>query len=145
MCLGKCTFYSSSLLFHRFSLSHDMIKPTMWVCAQRRLRSAWASAQSDQSSLTAWRKHGSLATHWAHSEDSDQTGQMPRLIWVFTLRTLILLVLSCCGSFMKVGLVFVDSTYIDHLYKSLTWQRQTPESMRVKLRTIMASSGEIQR
>ena len=27
---------------------------------------------------------GSLATHWAHSEDSDQTGQMHRLIWVFT-------------------------------------------------------------
>ena len=26
-----------------------MIKPTMWLCAQRRLRSAWASAQSDQS------------------------------------------------------------------------------------------------
>ena len=26
-----------------------MSKPTKWVCAQRRLRSAWASAQSDQS------------------------------------------------------------------------------------------------
>ena len=26
-----------------------MTKPTMWLCAQRRLRSAWASAQSDQS------------------------------------------------------------------------------------------------
>ena len=32
-------------------------------------RSAWASAQSDQSSLSAWRKLGSLATHWVHSED----------------------------------------------------------------------------
>ena len=31
---------------------------------------------------SAWRKLGSLATHWAHSEDSDQTGWMPRLIWV---------------------------------------------------------------
>ena len=30
-------------------MSRDMIKPTKWVCAQRRLRSAWASAQSDQS------------------------------------------------------------------------------------------------
>ena len=30
-------------------------------------------------SLSAWRKLGSLATHWAHSEDSDQTGWMPRL------------------------------------------------------------------
>ena len=34
----------------------------------------------------------------ADSEDSDLTGRMPRLIWVFTGRTLILLVLSCRGS-----------------------------------------------
>ena len=33
-------------------MSRDMTKPTQWVCAQRRLRSAWA-----------WRKLGSLATH----------------------------------------------------------------------------------
>ena len=29
--------------------SRDITKPTNWVCAQRRLRSAWASAQSEQS------------------------------------------------------------------------------------------------
>ena len=40
-----------------------------------------------ESSLSAWRKLGSLAIHWAHSEDSDQTGWMPRLIWVFAGRT----------------------------------------------------------
>ena len=34
----------------------------------------------------------------ADSEDSDQTGRMPRLIRVFAGRTLILLVLSCRGS-----------------------------------------------
>ena len=40
------------------------------MCTQRRLRTAWASAQSGlESSLSAWRKLGSLATHWAHSED----------------------------------------------------------------------------
>ena len=54
-----------------------------------------------ESSLSAWRKLGSLATHWADSEDSDQTGRMPRLIWVFAGRTLILLVLSCPGSYDK--------------------------------------------
>ena len=59
------------------------------------IRPVWS-----ESSLSAWRKLGSLATHWAHSEDSDQTGWMPRLIWVFAGRTLILLVLSCRGSFM---------------------------------------------
>ena len=80
-------------------LSHDMTKPTKWVCAQWRLRSAWASAQSDQE-LSTWRKLGSLATHWAHSDDSDQTGWMPRLIWVFVGHTLNLF-LSCRESFQK--------------------------------------------
>ena len=40
-----------------------------------------------ESSLSAWRKLGSLATHWLHSE-----------IWVFTGRTVTLLVLSYRGS-----------------------------------------------
>ena len=57
------------------------------MCAQQNLISAWASAQSDQSSLSAWRKLQSLATNWAQSEDSDHTGRMPRLIWVFAGRT----------------------------------------------------------
>ena len=42
----------SNLLYERMSIRHmsrDMTKPTKSVCAQRRLRSAWASAQSDQS------------------------------------------------------------------------------------------------
>ena len=34
----------------------------------------------------------------ADSEDSDQTGRMPRLIWVFAGRTFTLLVLTCSGS-----------------------------------------------
>ena len=57
------------------------------LCAQRRLGSAWASIQSDQSSQSAWKNLGSLATHWAHSEDSDQTGWIPRLIYVFAGHT----------------------------------------------------------
>ena len=60
------------------------------------IRPVWS-----ESSLSAWRNLGSLDTHWAHSEDSDQTGRMPRLIWVFAGRTLILLVLSCRGSYNK--------------------------------------------
>ena len=65
----------------RKQMSRVMTKPTKWLCAQQRLRSAW-------------RKLGSLATHWEHSEDSDQTGRMPRLIWVFAGCTVTLLVLS---------------------------------------------------
>ena len=64
------------------------------------IRPVWS-----ESSLSAWRNRVSLTTHWAHNEDSDQTGRIPRLIWVFAGRTLILLVLSCRGSFM----------YYDHI------------------------------
>ena len=54
------------------------------------------------------RSESSLCAQWvakdpsfllADSESADQTGRMPRLISVFAGRTLILLVLSCRGSF----------------------------------------------
>ena len=54
-----------------------MSKPTKWyVCPAKTqislgIRPVWSG-----SSLSAWRHLGSLATHWAHSEDSDQTGRM---------------------------------------------------------------------
>ena len=83
-------------MFHK--MSHNMTNPTKWVCTQWRLRSAWASAQSDQSSLcTQWVAKDPSFLH-ADSEDSDQTEWMPRLIWVFAGRKVILLVLSCRGS-----------------------------------------------
>ena len=80
------------------NLSRLTRKPTKSLCAQRRLFS-----------LSAWRKFGSLATHWVHSEDSDQTGRMPRLIWVFAGRTAILLVLSWGGSFSPRVTVYQPS------------------------------------
>ena len=46
------------------------------------IRPVWS-----ESSLSAWRKFRSLAIHWVHSEDSDQTGRMPRLIWGFAGHT----------------------------------------------------------
>ena len=51
------------------------------------IRPVWS-----ESSLSTWRNLGSLATLWARSEDSDQTGRVPRLIWIFAGHTLILLV-----------------------------------------------------
>ena len=59
-----------------------------------------ASAQSDQSSLCAQWVHVAKDANflYADSEDSDQTGRMPRLIWVFAGREAILLVFSCRGS-----------------------------------------------
>ena len=69
-----------------------MTKQTKWHVRPAKtrislgIRPVWS-----EFSLSAWRKLGSLPTHWAHSEDSDQTGRMPRLIWVFAGRTVILL------------------------------------------------------
>ena len=54
-------------------MSQRVTKWTKWHMRPTKLRSAWASAQPDQSSLSAWRKPGSLATCWAHSIDSDLT------------------------------------------------------------------------
>ena len=61
--------------------------------------------------LSGWRyEHTEQETQWvakdkrflhADSEDSDQTGRMPKLIWVFAEGTATSLVLSCRGSIMK--------------------------------------------
>ena len=52
--------------------AHD--KTNNMTCAQRRLRSAWASTQSDQPSLGAqWVSKDPRFLH-ADNEDSDQTG-----------------------------------------------------------------------
>ena len=53
---------------------------------------------SESSLCTQWVAKNPRFLH-ADSEDSDQTGRMPRLIWVFAGRTIILLVLSWGGSF----------------------------------------------
>ena len=69
-------------------LSHSMTKATKWhVCPVKTQISLGIHPVWSESSLAAWRKLRSLATHKAHSEDSDQSGQLPRLIWVFPGRT----------------------------------------------------------
>ena len=73
---------------------------------------------SSEFSLSTWTKLGSVATHRAHSEDSDQTGQMPRLNWVFAGHTVTLLVLSCRGSFVVNAMVFQPPSHCD-MWKSL--------------------------
>ena len=70
-------------------------------CAPSKDRSAWASAQSDQSSLCTQLVAKDPSFLHADSEDSDQTGRMPRLIWVFAGRTTTLLVLSCRSSLLR--------------------------------------------
>ena len=77
---------------HAFNPQHAK---TNMICAPSEdSGSAWASTQSDQSSLSIWRNIGSLAPtnphNWVHSEDSDQTTQMCRLIWVFAGHTIVM-------------------------------------------------------
>ena len=88
----------SVLLQQWYEPRHDKTNKVT-VCPAKTQISLGICPVWSESSLSAWRKLGSLATHWVHSEDSDQTGQMPRLIWVFAERTLTLLVLSCHGSY----------------------------------------------
>ena len=84
----------------------------------------------------------------AGSEDSDQTGRLPRLIWVFAGCTFILLVLSCRGSFHKLVLVVVAWPFmwldlsLYHIfvrYRYEKCQRQTGVSG--SYRCITSSSG----
>ena len=114
------TFNFFHMRKHEFicTFQRHMIWATAWqnkendLCAQQRLRSAWASAQSDQSLLSAWGNLGSSATHRGHCKDSDQTGWMHRLIWVVAWSTCyFFLVLTCTGSFDTNLLNFIFQTW----------------------------------
>ena len=65
------------------------------------IRPVW----SDTSLCTQWIAKDPSFLH-ADNEDSDQTGRMPRLIWVFAGRTATLLVLSCRGSNVPCVVLF---------------------------------------
>ena len=84
--------FSVSLLMY---MSRDMSKPTKWLC----IRPVW----SESSLCAQWVAKDPSFLH-ADSKDSDQTGRIPRLIWVFVRRTLTLLVLSCCSSHVEKAL-----------------------------------------
>ena len=68
------------------------------------------------------KKLGSLATHWVLSEDSYQTGRMPRMIWVFTGHTC-----HFVGFVMrplKCGIIFyLSSQFWNHWGKRTSWEQ----------------------
>ena len=81
------TYVDFELLLHILSRMCDNMKwATSW---QNQQNDCAPSEDSDQPGhppslikvfTVCMKKLGSLATHWAHSEDSDKTGQMPRSI-----------------------------------------------------------------
>ena len=87
-----------------------------------------------ESSLSAWRKLGSSATHWVHREDSDQTGQMPKLRWVFAGCTLILLVLSYCGSIIIQSCLLQTITFSHHKDKKTIFEPQHDKTNEMSVR-----------
>ena len=90
-----CHQVSEVLKLTKENMSRLMTKPTKWHMRPVKTQNSLGIPPVwSESLLSTWRKLGSLATHWAHSEDSDQTGRKPRLIWVFAGCTVILLVLS---------------------------------------------------
>ena len=97
-------------------LSCLMTKPTKWyVCPAKTQISLGIRPVWSESSLSTWRKLVPLASYWAHNGDSDQTGRMPRLIWVFAGCTVILLVLSW-GCSVKFSCIFTKPATIKLLY-----------------------------
>ena len=68
-------------------LSRRMTKQTKWLRPAKPQISLGIRPVWSESSLSAWGKIGSLTTQWAHSKDSDQTGWISRLTWVFARRT----------------------------------------------------------
>ena len=93
--------YTNTVWSH---LGRLMTEPTKWhVYPGKTQTSLGIQPVWSESSLSAWRKLGPLAPNWADREDSDQTGWMPRLIWGFAQRTLMLLVLSYGSSIQGTG------------------------------------------
>ena len=77
-------------------LSNDMTKPTKWLYAQRRLRSAWASAQSDQSFCCHMKKSGVLSYPLSAQQRLIKWGGCPG--WSESSLGAHSLLLSCCVS-----------------------------------------------
>ena len=101
--MTRLIYYNPILKDYAISqLSRDMTKPTVTVrLAKTQISLGIRPVWSESSLCTQWVAKDPSYLH-ADNEDVDQTGRMPRLVWVFAGHTLILLVLSCRGSiFLK--------------------------------------------
>ena len=94
-----CLVYVARSPAMYIKLSRRMTKPTKWRPAKTHISLSICPVWSESSLCAHWVAKDPSFLH-ADSEDSDQTGRMPRLIWVFAGRTVILLVLSWGGSYI---------------------------------------------
>ena len=64
-----------------------MTKPTKWHARPAKTDQTGRTRLGIRPVWPSLRCPHEASLHWVHSEDSDQTGWMPMLIWVFTGRT----------------------------------------------------------
>ena len=67
--LGRTSHKNYLLDSDILEMSHDMTKPTKWVCAQRRLNQPGHPPSLIRVFTVRMKKTWVLSTHWAHSED----------------------------------------------------------------------------
>ena len=114
----KKLYISSEIhIFHfiLWKMSHSTTKPNKAHIRPAKtlisIHPVWS-----ETSLSAWRKLGSLAIHCGDSEDSDQTGQMPSVIWFFDGHTsdfvLFCLRIHTVGSGSLLLLYHVSSSHV---------------------------------
>ena len=86
--IDLCNTRCYKIFKYAYHLSQYVRKRTLWhvrslkTQISLRIRAVWS-----ESLLSAWRNFTSLAVRNPPSEDSDQSAQMRRLIWIFAGRT----------------------------------------------------------
>ena len=95
----ECIFHAD-LHFPTFEPPHDKTNKLSVRLAKTQISLGIRPVWSESSLCAQWIAKDPSFLH-ADSEDSDQTGRIPRLIWVFAGRTATLLVLSRRGSFQS--------------------------------------------
>ena len=109
-----------------------MTKPTKWHVRPAKtqislgIRPVW----SESSPCAQWVAEHPMVLH-AYSEDSDQTGRMPRLIWVFAGRTchfvgFVMRLLKCviilnCMNYNQNKLRYIKNSNVYNIYIFMAW------------------------
>ena len=123
----------TDLVFFYLHMSQCMTKPTKWhVCPVKPQISLGIHPFWSESLLcTQWVAKNPRFLH-VDSKDSDQTGQMPRLIWVFAGRTCSFVGFVMCWLICNKGL-FTLHIILSHNYSHLI----NGHSSKEKLKTII--------
>ena len=124
-----CSFVSkeSSLTLLIHEPPHDKTNKMSKRPAKTQISLGICPVWSESSLCAQWVAKDPSFLH-ADRVDSDQTGWMPRLIWVFTECTVILLVLSCRGSHVLAIILLTNLRLVEPLNFFEThywWFRQT--------------------